>query len=88
MIDTRQRFQLIARETSAAKPNTQASPKAMRKRDVQDMCLSAGFGGFGIYHIGIAHMGIRCESSSRKGFVGWIRYMYNKNDVTCYIGDL
>ena len=35
MIDTRQRFRLIIYETSAAKPNTQTSPKAMRKRDVR-----------------------------------------------------
>ncbi len=35
MIDTRQCFRLIIYETSAAKPNTQASPKAMRKRDVR-----------------------------------------------------
>ena len=31
-------------ETSAAKPNTQASPKAMRKHSMQALYLSAGFG--------------------------------------------
>jgi hypothetical protein len=46
MINTRQRFRLIIYETSAAKPNKQASPKAMRKRDVQALYLSAGFGDF------------------------------------------
>jgi hypothetical protein len=44
MIDTRQRFRLIMNETSAARPNTQASPKAMRKRDVPALHLSARFG--------------------------------------------
>jgi hypothetical protein len=49
MIDTRQRFRLRIYETSAAKPNTQASPKAMRKRGIQALRSSAGFGDFCIY---------------------------------------
>ena len=47
MIDTRQRFRLPTCKTSAAKPNTQAAPKAMRKRCIQALYSSAEFGDFG-----------------------------------------
>jgi len=33
-----------------------------RKRYVQDMYLSAGFGDFGIYHDAFACMGVWCDS--------------------------
>ena len=46
MIDTQQCFRLITCETSAAKPNTQASPKAIRKHGMQALYSSVGFGDF------------------------------------------
>jgi hypothetical protein len=42
----------------------------MRKRYVQAPYLSPGFSDFGIYHVGIANMGVGCESGGRNGFVG------------------
>ena len=52
---------------------TGVQPDRMQKRYVQALYLSPGFSDFGICHIGIANMGVGCESGGRKGFMGWIR---------------